>query len=148
MPCHPCSMVEGVPDLPTGARNYLALVTNGGGSFGTHLGTSTMTAPNGKHSLTGSYSGQNDNAGDAYNFGPFSGELTITGERANSTPHRGLPASRPWRGPIVRRSVQSRELLDYAATSNDSGRMVGKQEIIGNNNQDPGGQARLDLSAP
>jgi hypothetical protein len=26
--------------------------------------------------------------------------------------------------------------------------VVGKQEIIGNNNQDPGGQARLDLSAP
>jgi hypothetical protein len=30
----------------------------------------------------------------------------------------------------------------------DNSWMVGKQEIIGNNNQDPGGQARLDLSAP
>ncbi len=38
-----------------------------------------MTAPNGKDSLTGIDTGKNDNAGDAYNFGPFSGELTITG---------------------------------------------------------------------
>jgi hypothetical protein len=37
-----------------------------------------MTAPNGKDSVSGTYSGQNDNAGDPYGFGPFSGELTIT----------------------------------------------------------------------
>jgi hypothetical protein len=49
------------------------------GSFGTYVGIFTMTAPNGKDSITGTYSGQNDNAGDAYGFGPFSGELTITG---------------------------------------------------------------------
>ena len=29
--------------------------------------------------MTWDYSGQNDNAGDAYGFGPFSGVLTITG---------------------------------------------------------------------
>jgi hypothetical protein len=29
--------------------------------------------------LTWAYSGQNDNAGDFYGFGPFSGKLTITG---------------------------------------------------------------------
>ena len=50
-----------------------------GGSFGTYAGTFTMTAPNGKDSLIGTYSGQNDNGGDAYGFGPFSGGLTITG---------------------------------------------------------------------
>jgi hypothetical protein len=49
-----------------------------GGSFGTYAGTFTMAAPNGEDSLTGTYSGQNDNAGDAYGFGPFSGKLTVT----------------------------------------------------------------------
>jgi hypothetical protein len=48
------------------------------GSFGTYAGTLTTTAPNGKDSLTWAYSGQNDNAGDFYGFGPFSGKLTIT----------------------------------------------------------------------
>jgi hypothetical protein len=47
--------------------------------FGTYNGTFTMTAPNGKDSLTGTYTGKNDNAGDAYGFGPFSGKLRITG---------------------------------------------------------------------
>jgi hypothetical protein len=47
--------------------------------FGSYSGTLTTTAPNGKDSLTWAYSGQNDNAGDAYGFGPFSGKLTITG---------------------------------------------------------------------
>jgi len=50
-----------------------------GGLFGTYAGTLTTTAPNGKDSLTWAYSGQNDNAGDFYGFGPFSGKLTITG---------------------------------------------------------------------
>jgi hypothetical protein len=49
------------------------------GSFGTYAGTLTTTAPNGKDSVTWAYSGQNDNAGDFYGFGPFSGKLTITG---------------------------------------------------------------------
>src|SRR5579863_6432819 len=49
------------------------------GSFGTYAGTLTTTAPNGKDSLTWTYSGQNENAGDAYGFQPFSGVLTVTG---------------------------------------------------------------------
>lgn len=49
------------------------------GSFGTYAGTLTTTAPNGKDSLTWAYSGQNDNAGDFYGFGPFSGVLTVMG---------------------------------------------------------------------
>jgi hypothetical protein len=49
------------------------------GSFGTYAGTLTTTAPNGKDFLTWAYSGQNDNAGDSYGFGPFSGVLTVTG---------------------------------------------------------------------
>jgi hypothetical protein len=47
--------------------------------FGTYAGVFTLTAPNGKDSVTGTYSGQNDNAGDFYGFGPFSGVLTVTG---------------------------------------------------------------------
>jgi hypothetical protein len=49
------------------------------GPFGTYTGTLSTTAPNGKDSLTWAYSGQNDNAGDAYGFGPFSGVLKVTG---------------------------------------------------------------------
>lgn len=48
-------------------------------SFSNYNGTFTMTAPNGMDSLTGTYKGQNDPTEDLYNFGPFSGELTITG---------------------------------------------------------------------
>jgi hypothetical protein len=47
--------------------------------FGTYAGTLTTTAPNGKDSVTWTYSGKNDNGGDFYTFGPFSGTLTITG---------------------------------------------------------------------
>ena len=47
--------------------------------FGSYSGALTTTAPNGKDSVAWAYSGQNDNAGDAYGFGPFSGKLTITG---------------------------------------------------------------------
>jgi hypothetical protein len=46
--------------------------------FGTYAGILTTTAPNGKDSLTWAYSGKNDNGGDFYTFGPFSGTLTIT----------------------------------------------------------------------
>ena len=46
---------------------------------GTYAGTLTTTAPNRKDSLTWAYSGKNDNGGDFYTFGPFSGTLTITG---------------------------------------------------------------------
>lgn len=47
--------------------------------FGSYQGTFTMTAPNGKDSLTGTYTGENTSATDAYKFTPLSGELTITG---------------------------------------------------------------------
>jgi hypothetical protein len=47
--------------------------------FGTYAGVFTLTAPNGKDSVTGTYSGQNDNTGDFYGFGPFSGQLSVTG---------------------------------------------------------------------
>ena len=47
--------------------------------FGSYEGTFTLTAPNGKDSLTGIYTGKNTSAGDAYGFGPFSGEWNITG---------------------------------------------------------------------
>lgn len=60
-----------------------------GGSFGTYAGTFTMTAPNGKDSLTGTYAGQNTNSRDAYGFLPFSGELTITGGTGKFDDARG-----------------------------------------------------------
>lgn len=47
--------------------------------FGSYDGTFAMTSPNGKDSLTGIYIGKNTNAGNIYNFGPFSGDLKITG---------------------------------------------------------------------
>jgi hypothetical protein len=47
-------------------------------SFGSYKGIFTMTAPNGKDSLTGTYTGKNTNGGDAYGFGNFSGDLKIT----------------------------------------------------------------------
>jgi hypothetical protein len=49
--------------------------------YGAYSGTLTTrtNAPNGNDSVAWAYSGQNDNAGDAYGFGPFSGKLTITG---------------------------------------------------------------------
>jgi hypothetical protein len=50
-----------------------------GGSFGTYAGTFTMTAPNRKDFVTGTYLGKNDSSGDFYGFVPFSGVLTITG---------------------------------------------------------------------
>ena len=47
-------------------------------TFGSYKGIFTMTSPNGKDSLTGIYTGKNTSGGDAYNFGPFSGDLKIT----------------------------------------------------------------------
>jgi hypothetical protein len=54
-----------------------------------------MTAPNGKDSVTGTYSGQGDNAGDFYGFGPFSGELAVTGGTANLEMPTEAPVSAP-----------------------------------------------------
>ena len=59
------------------------------GPFGTYAGILTTTAPNGKDSLTWAYAGQNDNAGDFYGFGPFSGTLTVTGGRGKFAGARG-----------------------------------------------------------
>jgi hypothetical protein len=80
---------QGVGDTSQGTLflEVLKCFNPAGGEFGTYAGVFTMTAPNGKDSMTGTYSGQNDNGGDAYGFGPFSGELTITsgtGKFANS----------------------------------------------------------------
>lgn len=50
--------------------------------FGSYLGTFSMTAPNRKDSVSGTYSGVNDTPDPLdffYGWGPFSGNLTITG---------------------------------------------------------------------
>lgn len=71
---------QGVGDTSQGPLFFEILKCfNPASGFGTYTGTFTMTAPNGKDSVTGTYSGQNDNGGDAYGFGPFSGKLMITG---------------------------------------------------------------------
>jgi hypothetical protein len=72
---------QGIGDTSLGTMfvEVLKCFNAAGGSFGTYAGTLTTTAPNGKDSLTWAYSGQNDNAGDFYGFGPFSGALTVTG---------------------------------------------------------------------
>jgi hypothetical protein len=57
--------------------------------FGSYDGVFTMTAPNGKDSLTGIYTGKNTNAGNIYNFGPFSGDLQITGGTGRFDDARG-----------------------------------------------------------
>jgi hypothetical protein len=46
--------------------------------FGSYQGTFVMTAPNGKDSLAGIYTGKNTSGGDVYGFLPFSGDLKIT----------------------------------------------------------------------
>jgi hypothetical protein len=58
-------------------------------SFGSYEGTFTLTAPGGKDSLTGIYTGKNTSAGDAYGFGPFSGEWKITGGTGRFDDARG-----------------------------------------------------------
>jgi hypothetical protein len=72
---------QGIGDSSMGAMfgEILKCFNPTAGSFGTYAGTLTTTAPNRKDSLTWAYSGQNDNAGDFYGFGPFSGALTVTG---------------------------------------------------------------------
>ena len=47
--------------------------------MGSYAGTLMTTAPNGKDSLTWTYSGQNTTLADFYGFGPFDGTLTIAG---------------------------------------------------------------------
>jgi hypothetical protein len=47
--------------------------------FGSYDGIFTFTAPNGKDSLTGIYTGKNTGTPDTYGFGAFNGELRITG---------------------------------------------------------------------
>ena len=64
------------------------------GPFGSYVGIFTLTAPNGKDSLTGTYTEKNTNAGDAYGFNTFSGDLKITGgtgdrRRAGACPLHG-----------------------------------------------------------
>ena len=72
-----------------------------GGSFGTYAGTFKLTAANGKDSVPGTYSGQNDNAGDAYGFGPFSGQWTITGGTGKFEGAKGIASFTAVAGPLT-----------------------------------------------
>jgi hypothetical protein len=72
---------QGIGDTSLGPMfaKVLKCFNPAGTPFGTYAGSLTTTAPYGKDSLTWAYSGKNDNGGDFYGFGPFSGTLTITG---------------------------------------------------------------------
>jgi len=58
-------------------------------SFGSYQGVFTMTAPNGKDTLTGTYIGKNTAGSNAYGFGAFSGDLKITGGTGKFDDARG-----------------------------------------------------------
>jgi hypothetical protein len=51
--------------------------------------------------VTGTYSGQNDNAGDFYGFGPFSGDLKITAGTGKFTSAEGTPHFTAASGPTT-----------------------------------------------
>lgn len=82
---------QGIGDTSLGTMfgEVLKCFNPGGGQFGTYSGTLTTTSPNGEDSLTWAYSAQNDNAGDAYGFGPFSGTLAVTGGTGKFAGARG-----------------------------------------------------------
>jgi hypothetical protein len=94
---------QGIGDTSLGTvfLKILKCFNPAGGSFGTYAGTFTMTAPNGKDSITGSYLGQNDNAGDAYGFGPFSGQWTITAGTGKFEGANGSASFTAVAGPIT-----------------------------------------------
>jgi hypothetical protein len=57
-------------------------------TFTNYSGTFTLTAPNGKDSLAGTYTGANG-TGDAEGFQPFTGKLTFTGGTGRFLDARG-----------------------------------------------------------
>ena len=69
--------------------------------YGTYAGTLSTTAPNGSDTLTWAYSGQNDNGGDFYGFGPFSGTLTVGGGAGKFEGARGSATFTAASGPSV-----------------------------------------------
>jgi hypothetical protein len=94
---------QGIGDTSLGALfgEVLKCFNPAAGSFGTYSGTLTMTAPNGKDSLTWAYSGQNYNAGDFYRFGPFSGKLAITGGTGKFADAQGSASFTATAGPAT-----------------------------------------------
>jgi hypothetical protein len=94
---------QGISDTSLGPLfvEVLKCFNPSGGLFGTYAGTLTTTAPNGKDSLTWAYSGQNDNAGDFYGFGPFSGNLTITGGTGKFEDAHGSASFKAASGPSM-----------------------------------------------
>jgi len=69
--------------------------------YGTYAGTLNMAAPNGNDALTWAYSGKNDNGGDFYGFGPFSGKLTIKAGTGKFEGSRGIATFTAASGPSI-----------------------------------------------
>ena len=69
--------------------------------YGTYAGTLSTTDPNGKDSLTWVYRGKNDNGGDFYGFGPFSGTLTVEAGTGKFEGARGSATFTAASGPSI-----------------------------------------------
>lgn len=69
--------------------------------YGTYAGTLNTTAPNGKDSLAWVYSGKNDDGGDFYGFGPFSGTLAVKGGTGKFEGARGSATFTAASGPAI-----------------------------------------------
>ena len=78
--------------------------------FGSYQGAFAMTAPNGKDSLTGIYTGKKHGGGDVYGFLPFRGELKITGGTGQIRRRPGAcPLLAAYPVPTAQRTMQSKE---------------------------------------
>lgn len=87
---------------------------NGFGGLGSYAGTLTTTAPNGKDSVTWSYSGQNTTVADFYGFGPFDGTLIITGGTGKFAGARGSASFTAASGPTFTAGPSP---IQYAGTA-------------------------------
>jgi hypothetical protein len=98
---------QGIADTSLGLlfAEVLKCFYPGVAPFGTYAGTLSTTAPNGNDSLTWAYSGQNDNGGDYYGFGPFSGKLTIKGGAGKFAGSRGSATFTAASGPSIAASA-------------------------------------------
>jgi hypothetical protein len=91
---------KGIGDTSLG-RLFLVVLKCFNLADGTYKGTFTMTAANGKDSVTGNYSGRNDTLPDFYGFVPFSGDLTITGATGKFDGALGTASFTAQAGPLT-----------------------------------------------
>jgi hypothetical protein len=88
------------------------------GKYGTYMGTLSTAAPYGNDSLTWAYSGRNDNAGDFYGFGPFSGKLTVTSGTGKFAGAHGAATFAAASGPSIAASEYGSPASPFSNTGN------------------------------